>query len=162
MDRITLYAAIAVLTAAPLFAHEYKIGELVVDHPMAFETAPTAGAGGGYLTITNGGDTDDILLAVEADFPRVMLHTTEMQDGVARMKHLADGVVLPAGETVMLMPGGTHVMFMGLNGDPFEVGEAIAATLMFENAGRLEIVFNVEARKADDHSDMDHGSHGDG
>ncbi|PJN92451.1 hypothetical protein CNY89_29595, partial [Amaricoccus sp. HAR-UPW-R2A-40] len=32
-------------------------------------------------------------------------------------------------------PGGAHVMFMGLDGDPFEVGEVIPATLVFEKAG---------------------------
>ena len=35
---------------------------------------------------------------------------------------------------------------MGLNGDPFEVGEEVNATLVFENAGSLEVVFKVEER----------------
>jgi hypothetical protein len=35
-------------------------------------------------------------------------------------------------------------MFMGLQGDPFEEGETVLATLVFENAGEIEIEFNVE------------------
>jgi copper(I)-binding protein len=35
-------------------------------------------------------------------------------------------------------------MFMGLIGDPFEEGETVPATLVFENAGEVEIEFNVE------------------
>lgn len=37
-------------------------------------------------------------------------------------------------------------MFMGLNGNPFEQGEKIDAPLLFENAGEIEIQFNVEPR----------------
>lgn len=135
-------------------AHEYKIDGLVVDHPMARETTATAQAGAGYLSITNTGETADRLIAVEAEFPRVMVHDTIIENDVATMKHL-DGVDIAPGATVTLEPGGKHVMFMGLNGDPFEVGEKIPATLVFENAGRLDVVFNVEV--IDDA--VDHSNH---
>lgn len=160
MKLSTLAAVAAICTnASTAFAHEYKVGDLVIDHPMAFETAATAMSGGGYLTITNNGTQDDRLIAVQADFPRVMLHTTEMKDDVARMMHI-DAVEVPAGQTVMLEPGGMHVMFMGLDGDPFEVGEKIPATLVFEQSGEIEIIFNVEER---DGEMMDHSMHqGDG
>ena len=161
-----LIAAVAVTFAAATAAtaHEYKVGEIVVDHPMAFETAKTAQTAGGYLIVTNNGATDDRLIAVEAAFPRVTIHTTEMDGDVARMIELEGGIVVPAGETVTLIPGGMHVMFMGLGGDPFEVDEKIAATLVFENAGRLEVTFNVEARDGHDHGamshdEMDHSDH---
>ncbi|PJI92479.1 hypothetical protein BC777_1331 [Yoonia maricola] len=160
------YAAIAALCAfaSTASAHEYKVGDLVVDHPMAFETAQTAQTAGGFMTITNAGGTDDRLVAVEADFPRVEIHTTEMDGDVARMMQLEDGIVVPAGESITLQPGGLHVMFMGLGGDPFEVDEEVPATLIFENAGRLDVTFNVEKRTMEghggmDHSEMDHSNH---
>ena len=71
-----------------------------------------------------------------------------------------EGITVPAGETVALEPGGFHVMFMGLRGDPFEVGEEIPATLTFENAGDLSILFTVEKRSMD-HGTIDHSRHGD-
>jgi copper(I)-binding protein len=37
-------------------------------------------------------------------------------------------------------------MFMGLDGDPFEAGESVPATLVFETAGRVEVEFKVEPR----------------
>jgi len=156
MTRFSL-AAIAALTlaATSAAADDYKAGDLVVDHPMAFETAQTAQTAGGFMTITNTGATDDRLVAVEADFPRVEVHTTEMDGDIARMIHLEEGLAIPAGETVTLEPGSFHVMFMGLGGDPFEVGEEIPATLVFENAGRLDVLFNVEARMG--HGSMGHG-----
>ncbi|MFK7882362.1 copper chaperone PCu(A)C [Roseobacter sp.] len=137
------------------FAHDFKVGALVISDPMTFNTAATAKSGGGYLEVTNTGDTPDRLVGVKADFPKVMLHTTEEKDGIARMMHV-DGINIPAGETVALEPGGFHVMFMGLGGDPFEVGEEIPATLIFEKAGEVEVTFNVKERGARDkanHSD---------
>lgn len=136
------------LTVLPTFgfAHDYNVGDLVIEHPVARETTANAMAGAGYFMITNNGDTDDVLLEVRADFPRVMIHDTEVTDGVATMIHL-DNLPIPAGESVELVRGGKHVMFMGLNGDPLESGEEIPAVLVFENAGEVEIMFNVETMK---------------
>ncbi len=153
-QTLALLGALA-LGATTAIADEYKVGDLVITHPMAFETAQTAQTGGGFLTITNTGATADMLVGVTADFPRVEIHTTEMNGDVARMMRV-EAIEIPAGETVALQPGGFHVMFMGLGGDPFEVGEEIPATLMFENAGALEIRFQVEERTMGDHGTMNH------
>ncbi|MEM7440644.1 MAG: copper chaperone PCu(A)C [Pseudomonadota bacterium] len=141
----------ALLATSPALAHEYKVGDLTIDHPISFETPKNARAGGGYMMITNAGDAADKLVEVRADFPQVMIHLSTVDDqGVARMEHVM-ALDIPAGETVELKPGGYHVMFMGLNGDPLEEGETIPATLVFEKAGEIEVVFKVEKRK--------HGSH---
>ncbi len=152
-------ALVACVMTTPATAHEFKIGDLTINHPMALETAKTAMAGAGYLSVTNTGDTTDRLMAVKADFPKVMLHTTEETDGIARMIHL-EAIDIPAGETVTLAPGGMHVMFMGLGGDPFEVGETIPATLVFEIAGEIDVEFNVEARDGHGAGADDHSGHG--
>lgn len=159
LKRVFTLSALALgLGTTTVSGHEYGPPTLRIIHPMAFETAATAQAAAGYFAVVNRGE-DDRLIGVRADFPRVMLHNIEETDGVAKMIHV-DAVDLPAGEVTPLQPGGYHVMFMGLNGDPFEVGEEIPATLIFENAGEIDVVFNVEARKteAEDHSD--HSGHG--
>ncbi|MDW3225211.1 MAG: copper chaperone PCu(A)C [Paracoccaceae bacterium] len=157
MKNVFAAATAALLTmSSAAFAHEFKVGALVINHPMTFNTAATAKSGGGYLEVTNTGDTPDRLIGAKADFPRVELHTTEEKDGIARMMHV-DGIDIPAGETVALEPGGYHVMFMGLGGDGFEVGEKIPATLIFENAGEVEVMFNVEERGNSDKTD--HSGH---
>jgi len=156
MKTLSIAAVAALFAATSALAHDYKVGDLVVDHPMAFETAQTAQTAGGFMTITNNGDAADRLVAVEAAFPRVEIHTTEMDGDIARMMQLEDGIEVPAGESIMLQPGGLHVMFMGLGGDPFEAGEEVPATLVFENAGSLEILFKVEERTMDGHGEMNH------
>ena len=136
-------------------AHDYKLGDLGIIHPMAFETPVTAKTGAGYVIIANDGETDDALLEVRAEFPKVMLHKSEEKDGIASMTHV-DKIDIPAGEVVELAPGGFHVMFMGLGGDPFEHGETVKATLVFEQAGEVEVEFKVVPRGAeDDHSGHD-------
>ncbi len=148
MKRISL-AVLAILTlSATTAAAESTI---TITDAKAFETAPSAMAGGGFMQITNTGTTDDRLVSVEADFPRVEIHTTEFTDGVAKMMHI-DGIDVPAGETVALEPGALHVMFMGLQGDPLEEGETVPATLFFEQAGEVEVLFNVVKRDMAAHS----------
>ena len=68
------------------------------------------------------------------------------------MRHI-EKLAIPADDVVELAPGGYHVMFMGLS-DPFEVGDEVPLTLIFEKAGEIDIVFKVEERSGDDH-----GSH---
>lgn len=159
MKTLICTAVAATLTMGSALAHEYTAGKLTIDHPMAFETAPNVSVGGGYMTIANTGDTDDVLLEVRVDaVPRVELHLSETDDnGVARMTK-QDGIPIPAGETVSLKPGGLHVMFMGLGDNPFELGKKLDATLVFESAGELDVQFSIEERSAQTHAD--HSEHG--
>ncbi len=162
--KTDLFAA-AGFAALPFmaFADEFAVGDLVISDPISYETPVTAQTGVGYLSITNTGDVDEKLIDVRADFPRVMVHETIIDGDITRMQHVMGGLVIPAGATVSLEPGSFHIMFMGLGGDPFEVGEDIPATLVFETAGELDIVFKVEARvpattgqTGTDMSDIDH------
>jgi copper(I)-binding protein len=145
MFRPLIGAAAVFLMAGLATAEEYSLGDLKILTPRSFETADTARAAGGFMLIENAGDTDDRLIRVEADFARVELHTHQMTDGVARMMEI--GVIdVPAGGTAVLEPGGLHVMFMGLGGEGFDAGDRFTATLVFENAGRVDVMFDVVAR----------------
>lgn len=142
----TILAAGLMIAATAAVAHEFSKGDLMVIHPRIFETAASAKTGGGYLAISNDGTEADRLLEVRADFPQVMIHQTEEKDGIATMSHV-EGIDIPAGDTVVLEPGGYHVMFMGLDGSPLKVGDEVPATLVFEKTGEMEIVFNVVERE---------------
>lgn len=155
--KILKISALLATLAAPAFAHDYTLGDLSVAHPFGFTAPATAMASGGFMEITNNGSEDDRLIAVEADFNKVELHDHVIDaNGVAKMVHLAEGIAVPAGETVMLKPGGLHVMFMGLGGEALEEGEKVEAVLVFEKAGRLDVSFNIEPRMAGGHSTHKH------
>ena len=158
MTNLTRLMTAMTVALLPGFAlgHDYTLGDLHIAHPFARATPAGAMAGAGYVTILNSGAQDDALIGIEADFPRVMMHDSQTIDGVASMLAL-DSVTIPAGQTVSFAPGGLHVMFMGLDGDPLDAGEEIPATLVFRNAGRLDVVFKVEDGAATmDHGAMDH------
>lgn len=114
------------------------------------ETTPKAKVGGGYMILRNKGDADDRLVAIESpDATSVMIDRTVVgADGVARMEHLPEGVIVPAHGVARLgAEDGVHVMFDGLV-YPFTLGSLIEATLVFERAGRIPITFEVEPKDA--------------
>lgn len=145
LPRIFAALVAAASLAGTAGAHDYKLGDLEIGHPYAIATPASAKSGAGYLSITNIGSQPDRLLAVKANFPMVVVHSTEVDAaGVARMTAV-DGLEIAPGETVTLAPGGMHVMFMGLTA-PWAAGDEIDATLVFEKAGQIEVQFQVQPR----------------
>jgi len=118
-----------------------KIGDLKIDKIWSRATPKTAKVGVGYLRIENTGTTPDRLINIEATIAgHAAIHEMTMTNGVMKMRGLKDGLVIPAGGTVVLKPGGNHIMFMKLGG-PIQKGHPFRATLTFEKAGTVEIQF---------------------
>ncbi len=143
--------AMALAIAAPGLAHEYKLGDLHIDHPVIRVASPQSKTGAGFMTIMNHGKAADRLLAVEtAASNRADLHGTVAVGNVMQMRAQAGGVSVPAGGTVTFAPGGLHVMFIGLKA-PVPPGAIIKARLRFEKAGAVDIQFKAEAAAAPAH-----------
>jgi periplasmic copper chaperone A len=138
-----------VTISTPTLAHEYKLGTLEIMHPWTRATPKGAKVAGGYLTLTNRGAAADRLVAVEASAAagKIELHEMTVDHGVMKMRQLAHGIGLPAGQTVTLEPGGLHVMFLDLKA-PLKEGESVSARLIFEKAGSIDVTFKVEAMGA--------------
>ena len=137
MIRAALAALL--LSAAPALAQDIGIHD-----PYAITPTPGAPTGGAYMLIHNHASTPDRL--VEARSPvaeHVMIHTHVEEDGVMRMRPAEDGLELPAGGVLLLGRGRGHVMFMGIT-DPFEDGDIIPLTLVFEQAGEIEVEVPVD------------------
>ena len=141
--------------ASPALAHEKTVGDLEISHASIPDPTPLAMSAAGYMAISNNGETPEELIGVRTPFAKsAKVHETIMDGDVAMMRAI-DGLTIPPGETVNLEPGGLHVMFMGLTG-PADAGDMIPATLIFRNAGDVEIEFMVEPTDEMDHSGMDH------
>ena len=151
-------------------AHDHsniKFGNMVI-RAVAEGTKAT----GGFLTITNNGEHADRLISVSADFAgKSEIHEMKMEEGVMKMRELADGIEVPAGETVTLKRGGNHLMFMKLPA-PVEKGSELEVLLTFEKAGEVTVTMKVvdDAMLADmfkdagdghDHSHDHEDKHGD-
>lgn len=158
---MSLKTILVAAASAALFSTSAMAADIVVQDAYARSAGKMAKAGAAFMQIMNGADTDDRLIAARSDVSvKVELHT-HIQDanGVMRMREVEGGIAVPAGGMAMLKRGGNHVMFMGIK-EPFEQGKTLPVTLVFENAGEIEIMIPVDLdRKASHagHGQMNHG-----
>lgn len=98
-----------------------------------------------YVTICNGGATDDALIAIangpEKTADAIEMHQSTMTDGVMSMKR-AERIALPAGAQTAFEPGGAHIMLIGVARDITRSGEP-TLQLEFENAEDIHWAFEV-------------------
>ncbi|GEM_PF-3369379 len=107
--------------------------------PGAVRTAAVFG------TLTNGSQHAVSIHPVGADIAeRIMVHDTVLEDGMMRMRHQS-ALHLDAGESLILKPGGLHLMLTGLHAsvkkdEQFEVTLAISTSKHsdHEESGRIE------------------------
>jgi periplasmic copper chaperone A len=139
-SRIMLAAAALAgfLGSSPAVAHDVSVRQA-----WSRATPKAAKVAGGYLTIENRGVQPDRLLSASSGAAaRVEVHQMSMQDGIMTMRPLDDGLAIPPDATVTLVPGGDHIMFIGLTA-PFEEGQRVPVSLNFERAGKIETSFEV-------------------
>ena len=98
-----------------------------------------------YLAINNSTEQGDGLIGASSDVANLTeIHLSKMDaEGTMTMER-QDLIGIPAGETVILEPGGLHVMLMNLVND-LNVGDKFDLTLEFQRAG--DIVFEVEVKQ---------------
>ncbi|MFI2819001.1 copper chaperone PCu(A)C [Vreelandella piezotolerans] len=149
--RATLLTALLMMSTPLLAAHHggdssgAMAGHSAIEaeQPWTRATPPGAGAGGGFVTLTNHGDGDDMLIGATSPVTeRVEIHIMEMDGDVMRMAPLPGGIELPAGGSVTLAPGGLHLMLMELD-SPIVEGEPVPVTLEFQHAEPMEIELRV-------------------
>jgi copper(I)-binding protein len=156
---ILVTACLALAHGATGLAHGYKAGALAIHHPWTRATPAGARVAAGYLVIENSGSEPDRLLGGSSEAGRaVEIHEMAENEGIMTMRALAEGLLVPAGGKVELKPGGLHLMITGLKRQLVE-GEMMAATLVFEKAGRIDVEFEVQAIGG---APPSHGSQSDG
>jgi copper(I)-binding protein len=132
------------LAAAPALAQTYHVGALRIANPWIRPTPRGAPTAAGYLTVTNTGAHPDRLLGGSSpSAAAVEIHLMTMTGDIMRMRPVAGGLVIPPGRTVSIEPGGYHLMLMAPR-RPFAPGQKVPATLRFERAGSVTIVFSVQ------------------
>ncbi|WP_116084620.1 DUF1775 domain-containing protein [Tropicimonas sp. IMCC34011] len=134
-----------------------SVGDLRITGASLQATAPNQPVAGGYMTVANTGETDDVLISVSSSVSRRgEVHEMSMDGDVMRMREVEGGLSIPAGETVTLEPGGLHIMLMDLEG-PLSEGESAEVTLTFEEAGDVTLTLPIVSRQRGGHDG--HGEH---
>jgi copper(I)-binding protein len=122
-----------------------QTGTVEVTNAWARATPGKAENGAAYLTIVS--PVADRLTGISTpEANKAELHNMTMEGGVMKMRPLS-GIDLPAGQPVMLKPGGDHIMLVGLK-EPLKPGESFPLTLSFEKAGTKQVTVAVEAAGA--------------
>jgi len=138
--------ACTLVFASAVQAHEYKLGDIQIDHPFARATVPGQVSAGAYVSLENKGTVDDKLIKADSTSVAnsVELHKMEMKGDVMKMVEV-DSIVLKAGEKIKMKPGGGyHLMLMGLK-QPLKAGDKFPLTLYFEKAKKIDVMVKVEA-----------------
>jgi len=124
-------------------AHEFTSNGITVAHPWARATPGGVKVGGAFFEMKAAAGKDDRLIAVRSPVAgNVEIHNHIMDGGVARMRRV-DAIAVAGGRSVVLAPGGYHVMLMDLK-QPLKQGNLLKLTLVFETAGEIEVDATVE------------------
>jgi copper(I)-binding protein len=150
---------IACFLATTAMANDYKVGSLEIMNPWSRATPKGASTAIGYMMIKNNGATPDRLIGGSIDFADgFQLHSMTMENGVAKMRELKGADIKP-GQTIEFKPSGSHVMFVNLK-HPLSKGEPVKGTLIFEQAGKVQIEYSIEGIGAQSGSqEMEHKKH---
>lgn len=139
---LVLVALIALTTVSVLSSSIAQASDLLIEKPWARASIGISRPAAVYLTIQNNGVETDVLTMVKTPVAEMSeVHKSEVKDGIARMSP-AGQVEIAAGSSINLEPGGLHIMLMKLK-QPVKKGDSISMTLLFENAGPIDVVVPV-------------------
>lgn len=113
----------------------------------------------GQLRNDSGTDATVTAVASPASTALELHETVEDDSGQMVMRKVEQGFVIPAGGTLLLEPGGDHIMLMGLTA-PLLAGEEATFTLTFSDGSQLDFAAPVkDYAGANESYEHDHGDH---
>ena len=103
------------------------------------EMSTEGGMTAAYGTLTNNSGSDITLIGGMTEVAGIVeVHEMAMIGGEMKMQKIDGGLVIPAGQSVALEPGGNHLMLMMLTED-VTAGEEISVTFDFDGAEDLTV-----------------------
>lgn len=126
-----------------------NVNALTVEQAWARALPPNAPAAAVYLSVNNPGAADRLLSVSTPMAARAELHTVRKDGELLKMVE-EKSVEVPANGALAFVPGGRHVMLMGLQ-KPLIAGEHFQLTLEFEAAGPREVRVDIRENAPDAH-----------
>lgn len=145
MRKIALLAATTLMLAGCAPTGGVEISDYWVK---SSDMSMVGGMSAVYGTITNNSAEDVVLVGGATEVAGVVeVHEMAMIDGEMKMQEIDGGLVIPAGQSVVLEPGGNHLMLMMLKDDVL-AGEMIEVVFDFDGAEDLTLT-DVMAKPAE-------------
>ena len=142
------------LSVGPAFGHDFRQGNLLIEHPYATPSLSGTHVGSVYFkSIRNKGSVPDRLVFASTPLAgRVEIHRMHMDGNVMRMREVP-ALDLPAQSEVSLRHGGAgthHLMLVDLR-KPLNDGDRFDIELVFENAGKRKVSVWVQSPRNTGH-----------
>ena len=152
--RRFLFSGLAALVAvggAALAQQAQPAPKVEVTQAWARATPGKSTIGTAYATVI--APAGDRLIGAATPVARVAeIHQHTMDNGVMKMRQV-DAVPLPAGQAVVLSPGGYHIMLIDLKA-PLIAGQSFPLTLTFAHAAPVTVEVQVRGMSDHDHMHM--------
>ena len=126
-------------------AHQFQKDHININHPH-IKFVISSGPAAGYMKIVNMGFETDRLIKVITDFADTELHYSSIENGMVKMSKI-DFIEIPPQKAKSLKPGTHHIMFSNFSIELIE-GISLEGLLVFENAGEIKVLFEVETQKS--------------
>ena len=159
LRSLYLLFALAIFSGTATSAKNYQAGTIYIVAPFSRALPPISKNGAVYLTLTNHGHLSDQLIGAATPIAEYTeIHTHRMEDGMMKMRKV-DQVELPHNEEVTFVPGGNHIMLIGLS-QTLKEGERFSLMLHFKEAGQtiVEVIIEAAGATSASHSEHDHGA----
>jgi copper(I)-binding protein len=145
--RWLFVAALPVALSAT--AHDYRGGDVRIEHPWAHVTLDGASVAPIYMIVRNGSKQADALIGGSAPGLAEKVELRGLVRGSFSMSvDAVEKINLPAGGQEHLKPHAAHLILVGLK-KPLKRGEQLPLTLHFQNAGKVAVKIMVEPTGAD-------------
>ena len=131
---------VTILLACNIFANNIVISDAYVR-----AVPPNLKSSASFMKITNNSNKSISLMSVDSDIAKdVELHEHIMNNGMMKMQQVTH-INIPANSTIVLKPGGLHVMLIGLN-KKLKVGDKVNSfTFNFSNKTSI-IIDNIPVK----------------
>jgi len=141
-ERKGIHVRTIIATIMLFFSIQSWAGNVAVSDASARATAPGQDSATIRLSITS--QKDGRLVAVSSAIAdAVEIHGMVHESGMMKMRPM-DSLPLPAGKTVKLGAGGTHVMLLGLK-KPLKTGDIVPLVITVEFADKKQEKVDVNA-----------------
>lgn len=133
---------IAAMAAAPIVASaQAPAPQAQASNAWSRATPGGASTGAVYLTLSS--PAGDILTGASSPSAKTAsVHEMSMDGNVMRMRPVPGGLPLPAGQPVILQPGGYHIMLEGLKA-PLKQGQTVPLHLTFAKSAPVDVTATV-------------------
>ncbi len=110
LSLVTSVLVIMAATGKSVVAEEVQVQDAYVRAPIPGRMMSAA-----FMTLMNTSGNDRTLISAHAEWAgSIEIHTHTHDDGVMRMRQI-ESLIVPAGQEVVLKPGGLHLMLFQLN-----------------------------------------------